>query len=238
MEKRPQMQINLSNLANNISDTLLSPSATTRSDFFSQLGMSETAANSTSNVSTAAITSTSPPNKASPLRPSSEAPPRPQSATPVSQGYEIYRLRQSLASTQNKVAALSEELTAARKGKAAVEAELEALSQELFEEANRMVSDERKLRAATEAEAAELKEERDALKRTMKLLEREAQAASAKASSEFSGRLSPSDGLPVASEEGWGDVPPVKSTTTPPPPPTEAELEELMKRMEADFGKL
>jgi hypothetical protein len=136
----------------------------------------------------------------------------------VSQSYEIYRLRQSLAATQTKVAALSEELTSAKKGKAAVEAELEALSQELFEEANRMVSEERKLRATMEAEAAELKEERDALKRTMTLMEREVQAVSAKASGEFSqgeainGSVSVSDGAPIVSEEGWGDIPPIKSS--------------------------
>lgn len=51
-----------------------------------------------------------------------------------------------------------------------MEAELESLSQALFEEANKMVADERKRRAEMEENLKEVREEREALKETVKVL--------------------------------------------------------------------
>ncbi|KAF9814061.1 hypothetical protein IEO21_05301 [Rhodonia placenta] len=57
--------------------------------------------------------------------------------------------------------------------KAALEAELESLSQALFEEANKMVSTERKKLAETEDELKELQAEREALRNALRLVERQ-----------------------------------------------------------------
>ncbi|KAF8875883.1 hypothetical protein CPB84DRAFT_1796295, partial [Gymnopilus junonius] len=59
------------------------------------------------------------------------------------------------------------------KQKAALEDELESLSQALFEEANKMVADERKARAETEEELKELKLEKEALRSALRLIDGE-----------------------------------------------------------------
>ncbi|KAK0213421.1 hypothetical protein DFS33DRAFT_1377910 [Desarmillaria ectypa] len=57
--------------------------------------------------------------------------------------------------------------------KAALEAELESLSQALFEEANKMVATERIKRAETEEELREARQEKEALKSALKVVEGE-----------------------------------------------------------------
>ncbi|EIW83113.1 hypothetical protein CONPUDRAFT_164114 [Coniophora puteana RWD-64-598 SS2] len=57
--------------------------------------------------------------------------------------------------------------------KSALEAELESLSQALFEEANKMVATERIKRAETEEELQEIRLEKDALRRALRLIEDE-----------------------------------------------------------------
>jgi len=57
--------------------------------------------------------------------------------------------------------------------KATLEAELESLSQALFEEANKMVATERVKRAETEEELQEVRLEKDALKEALRLIESE-----------------------------------------------------------------
>ncbi|KAG1869756.1 hypothetical protein C8R48DRAFT_699609 [Suillus tomentosus] len=63
--------------------------------------------------------------------------------------------------------------TLANAQKAAIEAELESLSQALFEEANKMVATERIKRAETEEELQEVRLEKDALKEALRLIEGE-----------------------------------------------------------------
>ncbi|KAG2055344.1 hypothetical protein BDR06DRAFT_882493 [Suillus hirtellus] len=63
--------------------------------------------------------------------------------------------------------------TLANAQKAAIEAELESLSQALFEEANKMVASERIKRAETEEELQEVRLEKDALKEALRLIEGE-----------------------------------------------------------------
>ncbi|KAG1751422.1 uncharacterized protein EDB91DRAFT_1105432 [Suillus paluster] len=63
--------------------------------------------------------------------------------------------------------------TTAAAEKAALEAELESLSQALFEEANKMVATERIKRAETEGELQEVRLEKDALKEALRLIEGE-----------------------------------------------------------------
>lgn len=63
--------------------------------------------------------------------------------------------------------------TLATAEKAAIEAELESLSQALFEEANKMVATERIKRAETEEELQEVRLEKDALKEALRLIEGE-----------------------------------------------------------------
>lgn len=60
-----------------------------------------------------------------------------------------------------------------KESKAALEAELEGLSQALFEEANKMVADERKMRMGMEDEVKGEKEEKEVLKETMRLVEQD-----------------------------------------------------------------
>ncbi|KAF8965588.1 hypothetical protein BDZ97DRAFT_1918148 [Flammula alnicola] len=57
--------------------------------------------------------------------------------------------------------------------KKALEEELESLSQALFEEANKMVATERKMRAETEEELKELKLEKEAMRSALQLIEGE-----------------------------------------------------------------
>ncbi|KAF8149371.1 hypothetical protein B0H34DRAFT_184226 [Crassisporium funariophilum] len=87
----------------------------------------------------------------------------------------------SLSSVRSKeledLTAELEKEKAARKAitdeKAALEDELESLSQALFEEANNMVATERKMRAETEEELKELKQEKEALRSALRLIEGE-----------------------------------------------------------------
>lgn len=83
--------------------------------------------------------------------------------TRSSESEELKKLRDKLAS-QNT------ELEVLKKGKKDIEAELEGLSQALFEEANKMVADERKRRAELEDTLSEVKGERAALRETVKVL--------------------------------------------------------------------
>ncbi|RDX55243.1 hypothetical protein OH76DRAFT_1397644 [Lentinus brumalis] len=66
--------------------------------------------------------------------------------------------------------------------KTALEAELESLSQALFEEANKMVATERRKRAETEEALREAREQGEALKNVLRLFERDSAAARARSS--------------------------------------------------------
>ena len=88
----------------------------------------------------------------------------------ITAGGEVSRLRQAYATAQNRMEGMTKELTELKKGKVDMEAELENLSQALFEEANKMVSDERRRRAELEETVKEVKAEREALRQTIKVL--------------------------------------------------------------------
>jgi hypothetical protein len=83
---------------------------------------------------------------------------------------ELTRLRAAQATAQTKIESMSKELADLKKGKVEMEAELENLSQALFEEANKMVADERKKCAELEETLKEVKDEREALRETIKVL--------------------------------------------------------------------
>lgn len=83
---------------------------------------------------------------------------------------ELARLRTAQSTAQSKIDSMSKELADLKKGKIEMEAELENLSQALFEEANKMVADERKKRAELEESLKEVKDEREALRETIKVL--------------------------------------------------------------------
>ena len=83
---------------------------------------------------------------------------------------EFAKLRNAYASSQTKMEAMARELTDLKKGKIEMEAELETLSQALFEEANKMVADERRKRLESEEMLKEVKEEKEVLKETIKVL--------------------------------------------------------------------
>ncbi|WWC86109.1 uncharacterized protein L201_000980 [Kwoniella dendrophila CBS 6074] len=83
---------------------------------------------------------------------------------------ELSTLRQAYSAAVAKMDGMSKELAELKKGKVEMEAELENLSQALFEEANKMVSDERRKRAELEESFKEVKEEREALRETIKVL--------------------------------------------------------------------
>ena len=83
---------------------------------------------------------------------------------------EFAKLRTAYANSQNKMEAMAKELTDLKKGKIEMEAELETLSQALFEEANKMVADERRKRLESEELLKEVKEEKEVLKETIKVL--------------------------------------------------------------------
>jgi len=83
---------------------------------------------------------------------------------------ELTRLRTAHSTAQSKIETMSKELAVLKKGKIDMEAELENLSQALFEEANKMVADERKARAELEESLKEVKDEREALRETIKVL--------------------------------------------------------------------
>lgn len=104
---------------------------------------------------------------------------------------EMIKLRQASALAQQRMDAMAKELAELKRGKVEMEAELENLSQALFEEANKMVADERKRRAETEEALKEVKEEREALKQTIKVL-----GGSVKEPSEGTGSPSSEGDLP------------------------------------------
>jgi hypothetical protein len=83
---------------------------------------------------------------------------------------ELSRLRTAHSTAQSKIESMSKELADLKNGKIEMEAELENLSQALFEEANKMVADERKARAELEESLKEVKDEREALRETIKVL--------------------------------------------------------------------
>lgn len=76
---------------------------------------------------------------------------------------ELSRLRE-------QVAAQATQLDTLKQGKREIEAELEGLSQALFEEANKMVANERRRRAELEENLREARDEREALRATIKVL--------------------------------------------------------------------
>ncbi|WVQ97139.1 hypothetical protein IAU59_004249 [Kwoniella sp. CBS 9459] len=88
---------------------------------------------------------------------------------PVS-SQELATLRQAYSAAVAKMDGMSKELAELKKGKVEMEAELENLSQALFEEANKMVADERRKRAEMEENLKEVREEREALRQTIKVL--------------------------------------------------------------------
>ncbi|KAI0708925.1 hypothetical protein C8T65DRAFT_708447 [Cerioporus squamosus] len=131
--------------------------------------------------------------------------------------------------------------------KTALEAELESLSQALFEEANKMVATERRKRAETEEALREAREQGEALKNVLRLFERDTAAARARssaveveaeggsaaqvrsrhrASSSAVGIKSPSSGIPSPQSRPStptpppGDVPESARTITPGPTTT------------------
>ncbi|WWD18016.1 hypothetical protein CI109_102463 [Kwoniella shandongensis] len=83
---------------------------------------------------------------------------------------ELVKLRQAYSAAVAKMDTMSKELQELKTGKVEMEAELENLSQALFEEANKMVADERRKRAEAEENLKEVKEEREALRQTIKVL--------------------------------------------------------------------
>jgi hypothetical protein len=85
---------------------------------------------------------------------------------------------------------MAKELAELKKGKVEMEAELESLSQALFEEANKMVADERRKRAEVEEALKEVKEEREALRQTIKVL---------------GGRVDEAEGAGAEVDEAGGD---------------------------------
>ncbi|ODO11834.1 hypothetical protein I350_00618 [Cryptococcus amylolentus CBS 6273] len=86
------------------------------------------------------------------------------------QSADIIQLRQAYSAAVAQISALTTEVADLKSGKKEMEEELESLSQELFEEANKMVADERKKRAEAEENLKEVREEKDALKETVKVL--------------------------------------------------------------------
>lgn len=83
---------------------------------------------------------------------------------------ELASLRTAYSSALSKLSSLTTELADLKRTNSAMEAELESLSQALFEEANKMVAEERKRRAEVEENLKEVREEREALKETVKVL--------------------------------------------------------------------
>ncbi|KAJ9111884.1 hypothetical protein QFC20_002472 [Naganishia adeliensis] len=229
-----------------------SPSAATRAEFFSSLGMSNAGAASSSPNLAGGFSS-------SPTTSQAGGVPRSPMVRPHRGGWydaaadmggssdaELQKLRASLVVTNKSVVTLKDELGAMKKAKAELEAELETLSQALFEEANKMVADERKKRAEKEDEAREAIEEREALRKLVKLMEAEkAQAAASGVESGKEARNHVSEGPDVTEQEGpipggfpAGDSQITDVNASEPSPSREEDLAELLKRMEADFGPL
>lgn len=88
---------------------------------------------------------------------------------PVS-NVELESLKKQYKNAETRIESMTKELAELKKGKVEMEQELENLSQALFEEANKMVADERKKRAEVEESLKEVKEEREALRQTIKVL--------------------------------------------------------------------
>ena len=82
----------------------------------------------------------------------------------------MFKLREAYRQSQTKIDVMSQELAELKEGKVEMEAELENLSQALFEEANKMVADERRKRKEVEESLKEAKEEKEALRDTVKVL--------------------------------------------------------------------
>ncbi|CED82070.1 GDPGTP exchange factor Sec2p [Phaffia rhodozyma] len=80
-------------------------------------------------------------------------------------------LRQTLTAERTQLVSLRTELAELKSSKAALEEELENLSQALFEEANKMVADERNSRLAMEDEVRDEKEQKVMLKEALRLVE-------------------------------------------------------------------
>lgn len=104
-------------------------------------------------------------DSSAPRSPMSEA-----AAAEAPHAAELKRLREEAAANQAKLDKQADELEALKYGKKELEAELEGLSQALFEEANKMVSDERKRVTELEDNLREVKDEREALRETVKVL--------------------------------------------------------------------
>ncbi|KIJ68060.1 hypothetical protein HYDPIDRAFT_165792 [Hydnomerulius pinastri MD-312] len=108
---------------------------------------------------------------------------------------------------------------AATTAKAALEAELESLSQALFEEANKMVATERIKRAETEEELLEVRLEKDALREALRLIEGENGRLRSVNSS--AGTLSDRTAQPSSSSPSrMSPVIPPRSSPSPRPPPS------------------
>ena len=171
---------------------------------------------------------------------------------------EVQKLKATLAQSQTTLKALTGELDTLKKAKSDLESELESLSQALFEEANKMVAEERKKHSATmeeiKRELGELKEEldevrkeREAVKRTMVLLEGGTLPEARKSEDqnvEDKGNTSEEGELAVRPSSLARETDSCLLTTAPAAPApkprvaTAEEVEQLMKRMEEDFGKL
>ncbi|KAI5451266.1 hypothetical protein NCC49_001863 [Naganishia albida] len=230
-----------------------SPSAATRAEFFSTLGMSNVGATSSSPNLAGGFTSASPTTSQlggaprSPLvRPSRGGWYDAAADMGGSSDAELQKLRASLVVTNKSVVTLKDELGAMKKAKAELEAELETLSQALFEEANKMVADERKKRAEKEEEAREAIEEREALRKLVKLMEAE-KAQRNELGSGAEARDHADVGKDVMEQEGLipGGFPAdgsaaadPSSAASQPKPSQKEDLAALMKRMEQDFGPL
>lgn len=160
-----------------LSAAIPSPSAETRKQFFDQfkfdyeddprLGMSHGGPLVASTPNLAQPSLGNIPGSSGIIRsrtPGPAAPPPPLAQPPTTASVEVGRLRQTLASAQVTVKDLTMELTEIRRAKKQLEEELESLSQELFEEANKMVADERKKAGMLEKEAQEARQERDVLR--------------------------------------------------------------------------
>ncbi|WVR05761.1 hypothetical protein IAU60_002786 [Kwoniella sp. DSM 27419] len=91
-----------------------------------------------------------------------------QPATVTAQ--EMNNMRAAYSAAVAKMDTMSKELAELKQGKVDMEAELENLSQALFEEANKMVADERRKRSEIEETLKEVREEREALRQTIKVL--------------------------------------------------------------------
>ncbi|KAH7888906.1 hypothetical protein F5I97DRAFT_1856474 [Phlebopus sp. FC_14] len=110
---------------------------------------------------------------------------------------------------------------AAVAAKAALEAELESLSQALFEEANKMVATERIKRAETEEELSEMRKEKDALREALCLIEGEngrLRSVNSSASATFSDRTEhPENRASYSPLRTPPDEPTLTSRSTPSP---------------------